>query len=262
MALDVDSLQRALCKELCRDVRLERRPDGALMLATSFEFPDGDHYPIHVSEVTGGLRLSDRGHTLMRISYDHDVDAFLAGSRGLLLEQIMAETGLTRNGGAFVFDTTTEQLSEAVFRYGQAMTRVFDLTMLSRSRVVSTFYDDLADLIGETVDFERVQRDYRPNEVPNADAYSVDYRIEGKDDAPLFLYGVPNRDKARLTTIMLAHFHRHELSFESIIVFEDQQKIPRLDLARLSDVGGDMVSSLESRDDLARKVSRRIGIAA
>lgn len=262
MALDVDSLQRSLCKGLCRDVRLERRPDGALMLDTSFEFPDGDHYPIHVSEVMGGLRLSDRGHTLMRISYDHDVDAFLAGSRGLLLERIIAETGLTRTGGAFVFDTTTEQLSEAVFRYGQAMTRVFDLTMLSRSQVSSTFYDDLADLIGETVDNGNVQRHYRPSGVPNAGAYSVDYRIEGKDDAPVFLYGVPSRDKARLTTIMLSHFHRHGLVFESILVFEDQRKIPRLDLARLSDVGGEMVSSLESRDDLARKLGRRATVAA
>ena len=261
MALDIDGLQQSLCKGFCHDVRLERRPDGALMLDTFFEFPDGDHYPIHVSEVTGGLRLSDRGHTLMRISYDHDVDAFLAGSRGLLLERILAETGLARNGGAFVFDTTTEQLSEAVFRYGQAMTRIFDLTTLSRSRVSSTFYDDLADLISEMVDQGSVQRHYRPSKVPNAEAYSVDYRIEGNGD-PVFLYGVPNRDKARLTTIMLSHFHRHGLAFESLIVFKDQQKIPPADLARLSDVGGEMVSSLESSDDLARKLGRRAGVAA
>ena len=72
------------------------------------------------------------------------------------------------------------------------------------------------------------------------------------------LYGVPNRDKARLTTIMLGHFHRHDLAFESIIVFEDQAEIPRVDLARLSDVGGDMISSLESTGDLHRKLLMRI----
>ena len=62
----------------------------------------------------------------------------------------------------------------------------------------------------------------------------MDYRIEGKSGIPLFLCGVVNRDKARLTTIMLGYFHRHGLSFESIIVFEDQAEIPRVDLARLS----------------------------
>ena len=46
------------------------------MLHTHFEFPDGDRFPIHVSELGGGgLRLSDHGYTLMQISYDHDIDS-------------------------------------------------------------------------------------------------------------------------------------------------------------------------------------------
>ena len=57
---------------------------------------------------------------------------------------------------------------------------------------------------------------------------------------------------------MLGYFHRHSLSFESIIVFENQAEIPRVDLARLSDVGGDMISSLESTEDLNRKLLMRI----
>ena len=96
------------------------------------------------------------------------------------------------------------------------------------------------------------KRDYLP-EVPNAEVYPVDYRIEGKNDVPLFLYGVLNRDKARLTTIMLSYFHRHDLQFESILVFQNQAEIPRMDLARLSDVGGDMISSLASPEDFPSK---------
>ena len=82
-------------------------------------------------------------------------------------------------------------------------------------------------------------------------------RIEGKSGIPLFLYGAPNRDKARLTTIMLPYFHRCHLEFESLLVFEDQSEIPRLDLARLLDVGGEMVSSLESSAVLKRKLLQR-----
>ena len=37
---------------------------------------------------------------------------------------------------------------------------------------------------------------------------------------------------------MLSHFLLHGLTFESIIVFADQQEIPRLDLARLINVAG------------------------
>ena len=73
---------------------------------------------------------------------------------------------------------------------------------------------------------------------------------------PVFLYGVPSRDKARLTTIMLSHFLLHGLTFESVIVFADQQEIPRLDLARLTNVAGTAVASLDAEGDLRRKISR------
>ncbi len=126
-----------------------------------------------------------------------------------------------------------------------------------RALQVSTFYDDLADLLFSFVDEARIERDFQPD-VPNADAYPVDYRIDGKGDVPLFLYGVPNRDKARLATIMLSYFHRQALHFESILVFEDQAQIPRMDLARLSDVGGDMISSLASHEDFNRKLLQRV----
>ncbi len=258
MNLDTDALQRLLCERLCEDVQFTKRPDGSLMLRTHFEFPDGDRFPIHVSEAgTGGVRLSDRGHTLMHISYDHDIDSFLAGTRGQLLERIVGETGIQRDGGVFRLDTPVEKLPEGIFRFGQALTRIYDLTLLSRSRVQSTFYDDLADLLKSLIDEDKIQADYMPEEVPNPEAYRVDYRIEGKSGIPLFLYGVPNRDKARLATIMLSYFHRHDLRFESMLVFEDQSEIPRLDLARLSDVGGEMVSSLESSADLGRKLLQR-----
>ena len=259
MQIDVEALQKRLCERLCADVQLTTRPDGALMLRTHFEFPDGDRFPVHVSATgLGGIRLSDRGHTLMHISYDHDVDAFLDGTRGHILERIVGEAGVKRVGGSFCLDTSIEGLPEAVFRFGQALTRVYDLTFLSRSHVKSTFYDDLAELLKSLIDEDKIRADFLPQELPNPEAYRVDYRIEGKFDTPLFLYGIPNRDKARLTTIMLSHFHRHSLRFESILVFEDQSEIPRLDLARLSDIGGEMISSLESRTDLDRKLLKRV----
>ncbi len=140
MNLDTKALGALLCKRLCEEVRVVERPDGALLLRTRFSFPDGDRYPIHLSEApSGGLRLSDRGHTLMRVSYDHDVDSFMDGTRGMLLERIMGETGLQWNedGGALCLDTTPDRLSEALFVFGQALTRVYDLALLSRSRAES-----------------------------------------------------------------------------------------------------------------------------
>ena len=139
-------------------------------------------------------------------------------------------------------------------------TRLYTDTELNALRNTgSTFYDDLANLLLSVVDEAKIERDYQP-EMTNARHFPVDYRIEGKDGIPLFLYGIPNRDKAQQTTIMLSHFHRSGLRFESILVFENQSEIPRVDLARLSDVGGDMISSLASRDDFNRKLLRRAAV--
>ena len=258
MTLKPETLQKLLCERLCQEVRVQQRPDGDIMLRTNFEFPDGDRFPIHITETSGGgIRLSDRGHTLMHLSYEHDIDSFMDGTRGALLERIINESGIQWDGGTFYLDTPAEQLPATIFQFGQALTRIYDLNLLTRSNIGSTFYDDLADLISNFVDEEKIQRDYQPD-VPNPEAYAVDYRIQGKNDTPLFLYGIPNRDKARLATIMLSHFHRNQLIFESILVFQNQLEIPRMDLARLSDVGGDMISSLDSRNDLNRKLLQRI----
>ena len=257
MTLDRTALKELLCARLCEDVVVDQRSDDQLMLRTHFEFPDGDGYPFHLSEApAGGLRLSDHGHTLMHISYEHDIDSFLDGTRGMLMERIVSESGIVQDGGVFFLDTSAEGLPEAIFAFGQALTRIYDLTLLSRSNVGSTFYDDLTECLQGLVGESRIERDHLPD-VPNAGAYPVDYRIDGKSGDPLFVYGVPNRDKARLTTIMLGHFHRHRLEFESIIVFEDQAEIPRTDLARLSDVAGDLISSMESTGDLERKILKR-----
>ena len=260
MALNTEALRTLLCQRLCEDVCVQQRPDGALMLHTHFRFPDGDGFPIHLSvPAAGGIRLSDRGHTLMHISYDHNVDDFLDGNRGMALERILDETGLRWGGNrsALCLDTVPERLPEAVFNFGQALTRVYDLTLLSRSNVGSTFYDALRAILFGLVDPEKIERDYQPD-VPNGDNYQVDYRIQGRSGIPVFLYGIPNRDKARLATIMLSYFHRCDLSFESILVFDNQSQLPRTDLARLSDVGGDMISSLASREVLKRKVLQRV----
>ena len=257
MALDQAKLERLLCERLCADVRIHRREDDVLMMESPFTFPDGDHFPIYLSETAGGaVKLSDRGHTLMHVSYEHEVDLFYEGARASLREQIVRECGIEEDEGIFSIETPPDDLAGALFRFGQALTKIHDLTFLSRERVASTFYEDLRSLVFTILDEDIVEVDYIAPDVPDAVHYPVDYRFEGKEGRSVFLYGVPGRDKARLTTIMLSHFLLHRVPFESVIVFADQQEIPRLDVARLTNVAGTAVASLDAEEDLRRKVER------
>jgi hypothetical protein len=44
------------------------------------------------------------------------------------------------------------------------------------------------------------------------------------------------------------------VDFDSLLIFLDQQEIPRADVARLSNVGGEMVASLDASEDFQRKI--------
>ncbi|MBF0553638.1 MAG: DUF1828 domain-containing protein [Nitrospirae bacterium] len=259
MNLDIDKLQRILCDLMCADVKIRSQKNGKLLLVeTPFYFSDGDPYQIYIKEMPGGvLRLSDMGHTMMHLSYENDIDKFHKGTRGNILDQIKAETFIEEDNGEFFIETQAENLGFNIFRLGQALTKINDLTFLNRARAESTFYEDLHEQLIKIIPEEKTTKDYFYEAMDNARDYPIDYRIEGKH-APLFLFGIPNRDKARLTTIIIERLLRMKAVFDSLLIFADQTSMPCADVARLSNVGGEMISSLDAEEDFSRKLLRKV----
>lgn len=256
--IDINTLQMKLCELLCADIRLVEKTRELILIETPFFFPDGDPYQIYLKEMPGGiLRLTDMGHTFMHLSYENEAGKFREGTRGKIFEQIKAEHNLQEDAGEFFIEVQAHEVTNNIFRMGQALTKLNDLTFLNRARTESTFYDDLNEQLGRLVSEEKIQKDYHYEGIEHSQDYPIDYRIEGKH-APLFLFGIPNRDKARLATITLERLLRSGADFDSLLIFSDQQSIPKSDLARLSNAGGEMIASLDAETDFARKLSRRV----
>jgi len=254
MSFDLSLLEERLCKSLCGEVRIRKTPQGYWQLVTPFTFTDGDTFQLYLEETAaGGVRLTDYGHTFMHLSYENDLSKFRAGTRGKLLEQALATSGLSEEQGKLVLNSSLDNLGTSILQFGQALTRVYDLTFLNRERVASTFYEDLKERLYSLVAPEKIQPNYALPGMPDASDYPIDFRVEGKR-APLFLFGVGSRDKAMLVTIVLEHWLRAKVEFDSLLIFADQQEIPRPDLARLSNVGGEMVASLDASEDFQRKI--------
>lgn len=259
MNLDKEILQDTLCALMCANVKIHQRGENLLMVDTPFSFSDGDPYQIYIKELpAGAIRLTDMGHTLMHLSYENDIDKFREGTRGKLFEQIKAECFVEENDGEFYIDDQVENLSLNIFRLGQALTKISDLTFLNRARAESTFYEDLTEQLYRIIDSDRITKDYKYPQMDNAQDYPIDYYIEGKH-APLYLFGIPNRDKARLATITLERLLRANADFDSLLIFSDQSTIPKQDLARLSNAGGEMIASLDAEEDISRKLLRKVG---
>lgn len=257
--MNTEALQQQLCNAFCRDIQLVGLDDKRLRIETPFTFPDGDHYQLYLQEMpTGGFTVSDAGHTWMHISYENDLKNFKTGNRGQILQQIVGELGLEMDNGAFYKQTTADKLPETIMQMGQALTKIYDLTFLNRARVESTFYEDLKNSLYSFVPNEKIQEEYFDPQIEEAQYYPIDYRIEGKE-MPLYLFGVPNKDKARLATIIIERLLHYTEKFDSMIVFQESSNIPQKDFKRLMNVGGEMISSLDAEDDLKRKVLRKVG---
>lgn len=256
MNIDLEQLQEKLCSFMCADIRLLERK-GRVLITTPFVFPDGDSYVLYLDEMPSGLlRISDAGHTMMHMSYENDVDKYRQGTRGKLFEQVIANGQVKEIDGEIFLETSPEEIGSAIFRLSQTITSITDLNFLNRARAESTFYEDLGDLLAGIVDSEILEKNYIYTLMDNAEDYPIDYKIKGKVD-PLYVFGIPNRDKARLATIILERLLRANAQFESVLIFADQSTMPRADLARLSNVGGEMVASLDAGEDAKRKIERR-----
>lgn len=254
--MKLEAIEKIICSSLCADVRIVSQGDDLLYVSTPFSFSDGDAYSVYLQPLqAGGFRITDLGGTLMHLSYDNDVSKLREGTRGKVLRQILAETDLEEDDGEFYLDTPADQLGANIFRFGQAVTRIHDLTFLNKVRAESTFFDDLRERIYSIVDKDAVHEGYLVPGLPNSANYPVDFFIEGHGK-PLYLFGVPSRDKAMLTTIVLQHLNAAKLDFRSMVVFKDYADLPRKDFSRLMNAANDMVSSLDADEALERKLKQ------
>jgi hypothetical protein len=259
MELDIPRLKESLCTSLCKEIRLYPRLDNRIIVDTPFRFPDGDSLLILAEPVsTGGLRLTDCGHTLMHLSYSIDVDDIAKpGNRNELFQRIIEDHGLSFDKGQIYVDVAADDIGRAVFRLSQALSQIFDITFLSRNRVSSTFYEDLDRAVHKVAPEARIQKNYIVEDKDNAEDYPVDYRLDfPRGDLPLFLFGIPSNEKAKLATLVIQHWRTQGLQFTSFIVFQDQLRIGRSDVARLTNVGDESISSLSAIADMKRKFER------
>lgn len=249
---DLEGIRTELCRSLCADVKVIPRPDGAFLIDTPFYFPDGDGFTMYLERLaTGGFKLTDKGATMMRLSYEQDVERLREGTRARVFDQILSEMGVNDDGGEIYLDAPANRLGDSIFRFGQALTRIHDLSFLNRVQIESTFYDDLMTTLGEVVGKDRLIRDYVAPGVLQADQYRADFGIES--DRPLLIFGVPNQTKARLATVVIQYLQQQNFNFHSLVVYQDMSALPRGDIARLTNAANDQVASVDE-NAIRRKV--------
>ncbi|RKR02622.1 uncharacterized protein DUF1828 [Kushneria sinocarnis] len=257
MTIETEALRKQLCSAFCEDVSVSARKDS-IRVSLPLVARDGDRHTVYLSRGDGGWRISDMGSTLMRLSYENDLNSLLSGPRGELFQQIIGESGIQEDDGELSLEVPTDGLLRGLFSLGQSASRIEDLGLWSRTRVESTFRDDLRGILHDAVGAQDVIEDYVVPGVEDAELYPVDFYIRA-ERRPLYLFGVNSPDRARISTIVMQHLLHHHQDFDSFVVCSDFFSLPKVDGARLMNAANDMVHSLDNVTDLQRKLKHRLG---
>lgn len=256
--MNVAELKTSLCESLCQEVSvIEQAQSYAVSLPLAGR--DGDFFTVYISPVKAGWRVSDMGATLMRLSYENDLGKLLSGARERLFNIVLMESGVHEDDGELFLEVPANALPYGLFTLGQGMTRVECLGLWTRNRVESSFYDDLELIIRATVPVpgENVIENYSVPEIANGQDYPIDFFIKTRS-RPLYLFGVNNRDKARLTTIVLQHLVQCRHNFDSMVVYSNVDEIPQPDAKRLMNAANDTVASIGDVDVIKQKITHRL----
>lgn len=258
MTIEVESLRQQLCAAFCENVRVSAYKDS-IRVSLPLVARDGDHHTVYLSRGDGGWHISDMGSTLMRLSYESDVNAMLSGPRGELFSQILRETGVTEDDGELSLEVPSDSLLQGLFALGQGAARIEDLGLWSRTRVESTFHDDLRSILHAAVGEDNVTENYVVPDVADGELYPVDFYIHSKNkQRPLYLFGINTPDRAKMSTIVMQHLIQNGHDFDSFAVCSDFFSLPKGDSARLMNAANDMMHSLDNVSDLQRKIKHRI----
>lgn len=171
------------------------------------------------------MRLRDDYHAP---SYDYDIDS---PNREGILDKIISEHGLNRDDGNIYIDINADLLYEYVFQFSQTIAKVSSMQYFKREVVRSLFYEQLSEFIEMKLSFYQPRAKVFP--VSSRDDLEVDYEFS-LDNKKVYLFGIKDVAKARLTTISCLEFQIAKLPFKSIAVHEDFDGLPRKDRARIT----------------------------
>lgn len=246
--MNIASIKGDFKSRVCEQIDLEQEGENRFVVVTPFRFEDGDHFEIVLKREGDKWILTDEASTIMHLSYWLEEKDIEAGKRKEIIDSSLSAFSLQNRDGELIIPVIEDRFGDALFNFVQGLTKVNDISFLSREVVKSTFMEDLMGFIKQHVDNTRLSFQWKDQERDPTGKYMVDCRINSMK-RPLFVYGIPNQAKAHLATISLLRFERWGTPFRSLGVFEDQEEMDPKPVARFTDAVDKSFSSLRGNEE-------------
>jgi len=229
----------------------EKRP-GIFQLFLPLYHEDGDMVEIFIEKTNDDkLLLCDHGMTIMRLSYSYEIDT---PNKESIFRKILSENRICENDGNIFYQTKPETLYTDILHVAQTFMKIGSMRYFKREVVESLFYEMLDEFIFKEL------KEFTPKSsvfpIPERDDLEADYEFM-PNGHPVYLFGVKDVSKARLSTISCLEYQRAQLNFRSIIVHEDFEKLSKKDRSRLTNACDKQFTTLDDFKENAKTFLER-----
>jgi hypothetical protein len=256
--LTPESIKSDFKGRVCEQIDLRQEGLNRFRVLTPFRFEDGDHFGIFLKRDGAQWVLSDEASTLMHLSYWIEEEDIESGNRQEIINGALSNYSVENRGGELVIPIPGEHFGDALFNFVQALSKVTDVSFLSRERVRSTFMEDFRTFMRSQFSDDRLAFDWSDPEHDQRKNYPVDCRINGKLKRPLFVYALGGENRVKDATIYLLRFENWGIQFQSLGIFEEQEGINPKVLARFTDVCDKTFSNLEGNQERIKAYLERV----
>jgi hypothetical protein len=220
-------------------LKTKEKRRGVTQLYLPVYHEDGDMVDLFIREENNEeFTLSDYGMTIMRLSYEYEIDT---ENKERIFNKMLSEHGLKENDGSIEMSTSFETIYQDIMHFTHALAKIGSMQYFKREVIESLFYEQLDEYISTELQSYNPQKDVTPME--GRDEYQVDYEIR-PNGTPHYLFAVKDASKARLATISCLEFMRNKLSYRSVVVHEAFENLPKKDQLRLTNACDKQFTSL------------------
>lgn len=251
-----DTIVAALGSQFNKHVRLSERRPGIFQVHAPLFHEDGDMLDIFV-EPTGDdtLRVCDYGMTLMRLSYNFDLDT---DNKQRIFAELIKKNNVEfdeRDGNIYI-EATPESLCPALLQLSQTIAKVSSLEVLKREVVSGLFFEMVDDFIAKHLQEFNPQLRAMPL---GRDDLEVTCAFHIKPH-PVYLYAVRGSAQARLAALVFLECQRAEMMFKGYVVHDNFESLSTKDKSRITSAADKQFINFEdfrerSRSTLLRDVA-------
>ena len=199
----------------------------------------------------GKVKVCDFGMTLMRLSYNYEIDT---PNKERIFHRILQENDVMETDGNIWLESDPDKLYSAVMQLSQAMGKVSSMQYYKREVIQSLFDEKLNNFVVSNLGEYSPVSKVLP--IEERDDLEADWQIS-LPAKQVYLFGVKDYRQSRLVTISCLEFQKAQLPFISVAIHEDYGNLPRKDQSRLTSAVDKQFVSLEDFQENGKDFLKR-----